>query len=328
MANKEYLAKQTSVDELTSALAAKQDLLTPGDNITIERVGDNLVISGEQGGTNVSIIPSLTEGTKIADYLIDGVSGELYAPAGGSSGSESYQADVLFENNLVAASGTDIVQHTYTMSNSIDDYDALLVTGFNTVYTDGKVGNFTSIYVPKQDYYLRRTADHTSADYDYIASAFYLHQYLRFGFENNTTMKTTTHSIRPNSDNENMIYQVIGLKFNCSYISPEIYSTEEREIGVWIDGKPIYQKTVNVGALPNTSASYVAHGILNIDTIVSNMGCAKNGDGTNLPLPNISTNLTYAIQVSVTSTDIVIQTGVDRSAFSGYVTLQYTKTTD
>ena len=107
------------------------------------------------------------------------------------------------------------------------------------------------------------------------------------------------------------------------------YSTTEQDTGLkWIDGKPIYQKTVNVGALPNTSASYVAHGILNIDTIVSNMGCAKNGDGTNLPLPNISTNLTYAIQVSVTSTDIVIQTGVDRSAFSGYVTLQYTKTTD
>ena len=34
------------------------------------------------GGTEVSITPSLQSGTKIADYEIDGVTGELYAPRG------------------------------------------------------------------------------------------------------------------------------------------------------------------------------------------------------------------------------------------------------
>jgi len=35
------------------------------------------------GGSTVSIIPTLSEGTKIANFTIDGVAGELYAPNGG-----------------------------------------------------------------------------------------------------------------------------------------------------------------------------------------------------------------------------------------------------
>ena len=40
--------------------------------------------------------------------------------------------------------------------------------------------------------------------------------------------------------------KVVGYRFGKGeYYSPIIYSTEEREIGVWIDGKPLYQKTFN-----------------------------------------------------------------------------------
>lgn len=38
-------------------------------------------------GSDVEITPTLTTGTKIADYEIDGVAGELYAPEGGGGGS-------------------------------------------------------------------------------------------------------------------------------------------------------------------------------------------------------------------------------------------------
>lgn len=37
------------------------------------------------GGSTVSITPTLSTGTKIADYTIDGVSGSLYAPSGGGA---------------------------------------------------------------------------------------------------------------------------------------------------------------------------------------------------------------------------------------------------
>ncbi len=61
-------------------------------------------------------------------------------------------------------------------------------------------------------------------------------------------------------------------------IQPVIYSTVEREIGVWTDGKPLYQKTF----LPNYQSSYSSgsHEInvavdvhdLNIDTVVNLFG--------------------------------------------------------
>ena len=112
---------------------------------------------------------------------------------------------------------------------------------------------------------------------------------------------------------------------------PLIYSDEEREIGVWHDGKPLYQKVINVGSLPQTAntAKNVEHNISNIDTVCLLRGAVKNSGGTILPLPYIAPdNLSYGIQLSATSTYIVLRTGTDRSAFSGYAIIQYTKTTD
>lgn len=41
---------------------------------------------GGGGGDTVEITPTLTEGTKIADYKINNQEGSLYAPEGGSGG--------------------------------------------------------------------------------------------------------------------------------------------------------------------------------------------------------------------------------------------------
>ena len=112
---------------------------------------------------------------------------------------------------------------------------------------------------------------------------------------------------------------------------PLIYSDDEREVGVWRDGKPLYQKVINVGSLPQiaNTAKNVEHNISNIDTVCLLRGAAKNSSGTILPLPYIAPdNLGYGIQLSATSTYIVLRTGTDRSAFSGYAIIQYTKTTD
>jgi hypothetical protein len=36
----------------------------------------------------------------------------------------------------------------------------------------------------------------------------------------------------------------------------DVYSTEEQEIGTWIDGKPIYRKVMSIGTLPKTVTTY------------------------------------------------------------------------
>ena len=105
-------------------------------------------------------------------------------------------------------------------------------------------------------------------------------------------------------------------KFATTYTK---YTTDELIVGEWIDGKPIYQKTINFGALPKNAVKEVTHGISNIDRVVNQIGTTERGDA----VPSMSTGMW------TTSTSVYIQTDWDGSnRVSCYVTLQYTKTTD
>lgn len=111
-------------------------------------------------------------------------------------------------------------------------------------------------------------------------------------------------------------------------ISDMDYSTSEQDTGCkWIDGKKIYKKTVNIGALPNTSAKNVAHGISALGIVVDMRGIAFYANGVGLPLPFVAAS-NGSVALNTTATDIVVTTTNDRSVASGYVTLWYTKTTD
>ena len=109
------------------------------------------------------------------------------------------------------------------------------------------------------------------------------------------------------------------------------YSTNEQIVGRWIDGKPLYQKSYNVGIIPiNDNPLLFAHNISNIGVIVSTTGFAYDGSNICLPLPYVSyyaSNIN--IQLYSDKTNIVIRQGGNGwSNYTGYVTLQYTKTTD
>lgn len=109
------------------------------------------------------------------------------------------------------------------------------------------------------------------------------------------------------------------------------YSTTEQVVGEWIDGKPLYSKTVNFGALPNKSTKEVAHNISDLDAIVAVKGIAfLNDNSTFYPLPYTSPDaLGDNILLIVTKTLIRIMTGYNRSNLTNsYITVYYTKTTD
>lgn len=105
------------------------------------------------------------------------------------------------------------------------------------------------------------------------------------------------------------------------------YSTSEQITGEkWIDGKTIYKKTVSCGALPNATTKNTPHGISNLYRVIKVEGYAISGSGTTLPLPVIATNDQYNVTISITSTNIVMETQVNRSGYSeSYLTLYYTK---
>lgn len=115
-------------------------------------------------------------------------------------------------------------------------------------------------------------------------------------------------------------------------INAEEYSTNEVQTNkTWIDGKPIYRKCFNIGNLPNNTTKQIAHGISNMSTTIKINGTAiRSTDNDTLPIPYVTFNANNSggIVIYIDSTNIVLRTTTDRSAYVGYITLEYTKTTD
>jgi hypothetical protein len=106
------------------------------------------------------------------------------------------------------------------------------------------------------------------------------------------------------------------------------YSLEEQVIGTWLDGKPLYQKTVYVEGLPNSSIVNYEHNIENVDLIYTINSFAVYEDGSTGALPMVNTIANYMVGLWINKTSIEMATSADRSGLSAYITVQYTKTTD
>ena len=112
----------------------------------------------------------------------------------------------------------------------------------------------------------------------------------------------------------------------------EVYSTEEREDGTWIDGKVIYKKTINFGAMPNNTTKSVSAGIgANVvGDVISMYGTIKGGSGSYqfYDLPTARPDGTDIAVRYASSTDMIECITTDNwSNYSGYITIRYTKTT-
>lgn len=107
------------------------------------------------------------------------------------------------------------------------------------------------------------------------------------------------------------------------------YSESERVIGAWIDGKPIYQKTLyHAGSVSGTVN--IQHGIENLSKVINYSGMVSDESGIPFPLPRIAYDNNNVGVMSVDTTNISMN---NPSAFgtrlnNWYVTIQYTKTTD
>ena len=110
------------------------------------------------------------------------------------------------------------------------------------------------------------------------------------------------------------------------------YSTSEVNTGVkWIDGKDIYRKVVDLGALPNNTTKSVAHGITNISRFIKIEGIANSTTDTtaiSIPLVYDSNNASNNTSIKVNATNVLLETHTDRSGFNEcYAILYYTKAT-
>lgn len=91
--------------------------------------------------------------------------------------------------------------------------------------------------------------------------------------------------------------------------------------------RQVFRIVVNFGALPNTAAKVVAHGITTSSrTLFTRIyACASDTTGQNyIPIPYASPTLANNIELSVNNTNVTITTGSDRTNFNNCtVVLEY-----
>lgn len=124
--------------------------------------------------------------------------------------------------------------------------------------------------------------------------------------------------------------EMVANKFSKS----DIYSTSEKMIGQWTDGKPLYQRVFS-GSFPSTTTGTYASAsigtITNLDKVVSTEGFYYiNNTWVSMPWTSGSGYMSKAkVTQSGTTGTVTLETNNSSSAgVTGYVVVQYTKTTD
>lgn len=125
---------------------------------------------------------------------------------------------------------------------------------------------------------------------------------------------------------------VNGAAVFFSEYASEVYSNTEREVGCWIDGKPLYQKTISfLNQALVLGDNFLNLGISDIESVVHCKAYITNSAHTTIrPInswgQNAGAQILYVITPSSGTFDIV--TASAWTSPNIYITLLYTKTTD
>lgn len=113
---------------------------------------------------------------------------------------------------------------------------------------------------------------------------------------------------------------VVDVEGGVIYL-PTIYSEEERQVGVWRDNKPLYQKTLVINNLNlNTSGTAVDITSLGVDM------CCPVYEGSYYIVSGVIRG--FARLEYQQPNEVYLYPAVNRTGTTSFITLQYTKTTD
>lgn len=105
----------------------------------------------------------------------------------------------------------------------------------------------------------------------------------------------------------------------------DIYSEEERVIGRWIDGKPLYRKVIKYTALKTNSWNFI-YADSSINSIINAHGYILEGS-KNLLTPNRNADFLFAKNDSAFADGLHTYTATNYTN-PGIAIIEYTKTTD
>ena len=143
---------------------------------------------------------------------------------------------------------------------------------------------------------------------------------------NGFVLVTNRASNVPEGQGDDAYWAAFGKQHSISH-----YSTTETSTGkTWIDGKAIYHKVVQFGAMTGNKRYTIAHGI-SYDTIVSFDAIARNSTNSYLPLARVGYNSDSQIDASlngyayITPDDAIIIGGSQTNYTGATVIIEYTK---
>jgi hypothetical protein len=107
------------------------------------------------------------------------------------------------------------------------------------------------------------------------------------------------------------------------------YSTTEKVVGTWINGKPLYRKVVIIDTIGNNVNMEVPLNISNLgECWIDESSSFLGNDAETLGINWFYSTTDYIRTWINKSRGIRIKTPSSLSAFTGYITVNYTKTTD
>lgn len=305
-------ASQADLNALSNTVSGKQDQLTPGTGISID--ANNVISATGGGGTEVEANPSEPATDDLETIKIGNVVYDI--PGGGSNTNYGkFTCDVLFDTPAsTSAWGSPIEICSEEKAKEYDMIHILSYTYANEPVVETVLVN--SIGQSSDSFFL--ASPRTNSNVDDIQGFIFL------AFTNSKLCFYT------GTGNTTTLYKVYGLKFENKLINrSDIYSEEERMIGRWTDGKPLYQKTYRNIRVTN-----------NADNVVdSNFGTDKNICTHDIEFRGISGN--YRSDYNTSVDDTLYSNNNGQLVYYFYksgswsqlfdtvdITIQYTKTTD
>lgn len=151
---------------------------------------------------------------------------------------------------------------------------------------------------------------------------------------------TTTEITNP-QDGQSLVYDAASQKWVNGAGGLHEYSTTEKVVGIWIDGRPIYEMTIPPFTLSQNTDSnwhtYSGDFPSTIDKIISTEGLFSGfGSGnTYCAIQNLAWDSTIQLIFMIVGSEdssntgkIMIQTKYDRHTITATITARYVKTTD
>ena len=237
----------------------------------------------------------------------------VYGVLGGSSGGGSSYSETELLSAPVQVGASSI-----TLTDNISNYDLLV---FEVgVFADNINQTFTSVALVSN--IVNNPSDKTFIGGTVSANNNVYCVYFGIKYSSETQL-TIIDSNRTGWSEAGKIISIKGIKYGSGSSSGHNYSTTEQVVGTWIDGSPIYEKTISTGAfsLDNTTT---------MRTILtdSNIGLMISAKGAVIEAGIIYSAPESGLSIKYNSPNLILEkTAGSWVVTEGYVTIRYTKTT-